>query len=235
MDQFNAFENNNKRLANLKRWLAKPPRAADRARLLKVGDPPMVMREFTLDQLQPGLALEIDADTRDDAAEDGSAVCEYMLVFEAGERTITTHRFSVRSQQNQDDALAAAAGIEATKDSALILMQRHCEVMLRINATNSQQVVAQLITANQQLMTLNEELSRRVVDAYSREDQARDAVHALRELLTEPQPAEGEESSASDDALANALKMLAPILAQRLLMPGKPATPATPATPPPGE
>lgn len=220
MDANLGIESNNRRVANLKRWLAKPPSAAARARLVKLCDPPMVMRELSPPFL-PGLAMELDADTRDDAAEDGSAVCEYMLVFEADDgRAVTTHRFSVRRASDESDALVVAAGIEATKESVLILMQRHTEVMLRVQATNQQAVVQQLIQANQQLMALNEQLTARVVDAQQREDDARALASELRELAHELTPREApepEQQEPGQQAVNAALLQLMPVLAQRLL------------------
>lgn len=221
MDVQHGIESQNRRVAVLKRWLAKPPARTHALRLVAVGDPPHTLLEWPREAVVPMLAHEIDAATAEHAEEMGLAEARFLLAFvgEAGE-SLVTKPLSVRPPVDGQTPLDVAAQLDGSERAFNVNLARYHEAHVRMYLTGHQALLQGHQAQNQMLLTICDKFATRIVESEERADAAREALHALREAMQEFREATIEdEAPAMSEAQKKFLDLaekLAPVLLAKL-------------------
>lgn len=235
----------NTRAAQVKRFLAKPPKAAHKLTLVAraVGTTQdLQLGEWPIDEdFAPRLAEEEILPVLDETSREMNAGLIASLTYWSAsgaklqERVINRANVNVRPGES-----LASTPEQLTGDytSQATQAQKHLEVMMKLHLTNLQQMFALQRQAQEHTMELCDRLAQRVVESERREERAKEERDELAEVVAAVEESQGGDSevTASQAKLMKMLEPAMPMIIQglmRALSPNAGPTAYGPATPPP--
>lgn len=184
------IESANRRVGQLKRFLAKPPKGAQSLRLSTGDDTecPAVLSRWEKGAAVPELALEIEGTVADHADETGSYVTARLEWLDRDQQTITTKM--VRGRPSEE------AGLDGTQPSQAAQAQRHLEAMTRLYVSAHGQTIERLNGLVQQLAEIT---AKSLEQARASSEDAEVARANAAEAIREAEAAEEATGSEAGD------------------------------------
>lgn len=236
MDEYvsSTLRSGNTRISKVRRFLAKPPKAAVMLRFVAAaeeGEAQAPLREWELEEVVPELAEDILAMLDDHAVEMGGHVSALLTYVDCDGKT----RGTLLLKRQANHVLADSAGSDSLQTPEDINMtltgdtraqsqqaQRHNEIMFRVymagmasNMAHSERMVARMADMMEVIASRLGSAERRA-DAREREiEELLDLVRTMR--AANDNASEAEPGASAQDRALKFLEMLAPALMQRMM------------------
>jgi hypothetical protein len=238
----------NTRSAQVKRFLAKPPKQAHKMTLVAraIGTTQdLQLGEWPVDEeFAPRIADEEILPVLDETSREMNAGLVASLTYWSASGAKLQERVINRSNVNvrAGDSLASTPE-QLTGDytSQATQAQKHLEVMMRLHLTNLKEMFALQRQAQEHTMELCDRLATRVVESERREERAKAERDELAEVMATVEDSQGGDSevNASQARLMKLLEPAMPIIVQGILRALSPTAGPTgwgsPTPPPAGE
>ncbi len=204
MEALANITSHNARAAQIRKFVADPPKRAVTLRLVTVDDPPQTIGEWDATQCRGNgaLSLEISALCEEHATTTQRHM-EAVLGWQSAEgRTVVTKRLRARytppAEADEDELDQEALGITGTTLGQVVQMQRHLEVQTRSTHTFMHGLM-------QTALQLNGQLSAQLQDSYNRiHELQQQQIESAAATVAEYQEAVGEAPIAGVDPAAEA-------------------------------
>lgn len=234
-------EFNAPRESSIKRFLAKPPKAAQSLKLEAVAlgtESPVTLQEWQNDdELVPALCAEILALCEETAAEmNASLVCTLSYWTASNVKVGAEKVLNIRNPNAGKGASLASTAQELTGDytSQAVQAQKHHEVMAKMYLMHLDQLLRSSRDSVEHALNLADRMASRLVEYEHRADKAERRAEEAEEVLNTVQESEGSDSQVSASQ-AQMMQQLAPylpqIIAGVLRSLGAGATPLPPPAP----